>query len=55
MCIRDSSGKEKWRRLFKAEKHSTKRKDGVFLRVNDLGQRPIFQSIDDLGMELECT
>ena len=27
-------------------KHSTKRKDGVFLRVSDLGQRPIFQSID---------
>ena len=35
-------------------KHSTKRKDGVFLRVSDLGQRPIFQSIDDQGMELEC-
>ena len=34
-------------------KHSTKRKDGVFLRVNDLGQRPIFQSIasgDGAGM-----
>ena len=53
-CVSEAAVKKKWRRLFKAEKHSTKRKDGVFLRVSDLGQRPIFQSIDDQGMELEC-
>jgi len=53
-CVSEAAAK-KMEKALQGGKHSTKRKDGVFLRVSDLGQRPIFQSIDDLGMELEST